>query len=158
MAFNVYRLGRGFRAILAPLSAIIGFSCLLTFLFVLYQPTPGPGIQQRLGWQSWDVVDSTLPLADTDTSIDIGSGDDDVEAGDDMPAEDGVDWWNVTAPQDSVDSASLPLDVWAPLLPHDTGCASLFLLRSSRSSRRSIRNSRYAVFLQSQGCRQALRS
>ncbi|KAL1696645.1 Metallo-dependent phosphatase-like protein [Schizophyllum commune] len=125
MAFNVYRLGRGFRAILAPLSAIVGFSCLLTFLFVLYQPTPGPGIQQRLGWQSWDVVDSTLPFADTDTSIDIGSGDDDVEAGDDMPAEDGVDWWNVTAPQDSVDSASLPLDVWAPLLPHDTGLSEI---------------------------------
>lgn len=36
----------------------------------------------------------------------------------------GVDWWNVTTPTgQTVDSASLPLDVWAPLLPHDTGCA-----------------------------------
>ena len=36
----------------------------------------------------------------------------------------GVDWWNVTTPTDqTADSASLPLDTWAPLLPHDTGRA-----------------------------------
>lgn len=35
----------------------------------------------------------------------------------------GVDWWNVTTPEyNTADTASLPLDVWAPLLPHDTGC------------------------------------
>lgn len=121
MAFNVYRLARGFRAILAPLSAIVGFSCLLTFLFILYQPTPGPGIKQRMGWQSWDVVDLSLPLADSDTSIELGTGDDH----DDSSADEGVDWWNVTAPYNPVDSASLPLDVWAPLLPHDTGLSEI---------------------------------
>ena len=36
----------------------------------------------------------------------------------------GVDWWNVTTPEDNtVDEASLPLDTYAPLLQHDTGCA-----------------------------------
>jgi len=35
-----------------------------------------------------------------------------------------VDWWNVTAPETKVDSSTLPLDVWAPLLPHNTGCTS----------------------------------
>lgn len=35
----------------------------------------------------------------------------------------GVDWWNVTTSEDhTVDAASLPLDIWAPLMPHDTGC------------------------------------
>lgn len=37
----------------------------------------------------------------------------------------GVDWWNVSGipglGQDKVDTTSFPLDVWAPLLPHDTG-------------------------------------
>ncbi|KAJ3496764.1 hypothetical protein NLJ89_g10439 [Agrocybe chaxingu] len=35
--------------------------------------------------------------------------------------ETGVDWWNVTQPENKVDASSLPLDVWSPLLPHDTG-------------------------------------
>jgi hypothetical protein len=40
----------------------------------------------------------------------------------------GVDWWNVSKPQDNtIDAASLPLDEYAPLLPHDTGCASTIL-------------------------------
>jgi hypothetical protein len=35
----------------------------------------------------------------------------------------GVDWWNVTTPEDNtIDTASFPLDTYAPLLPHDTGC------------------------------------
>jgi len=77
-----------------------------------------PGSHQRLGWQSWDVVttieDSTQIPAGGNTS----SGSD--------AASDGVDWWNVTDSVDQkVDFASLPLDVWSPLLPHDTGRASI---------------------------------
>jgi hypothetical protein len=102
------------------MASIIGFSCLLTFIFVLYQPTPGPGRIQRLGWQSWD----TISMSNTDTaqvpadhSVESGQGD---VGG----VPEGVDWWNVTKGQDGkVDPASLPLDVWAPLLPHDTGRA-----------------------------------
>jgi hypothetical protein len=38
-------------------------------------------------------------------------------------APQGVDWWNVTIAEDNtIDAASLPLDTYAPLLPHDTGC------------------------------------
>lgn len=37
---------------------------------------------------------------------------------------DGVDWWDaVNAEQNTADSMSFPLDVWSPLLPHDTGRA-----------------------------------
>lgn len=93
----------------APITACIGFSCLLTFIFILYQPTPGPGIVQKLGWQSWDLIS----MADTQ-----------MEESTSPSVPEGVDWWNVTTPEDNtVDAASLPLDMYAPLLPHDTGCA-----------------------------------
>ncbi|KAF9035690.1 hypothetical protein BDZ89DRAFT_1130305 [Hymenopellis radicata] len=36
------------------------------------------------------------------------------------PPPEGVDWQNVTS-DTPVDSSGLPLDVWAPLLPRDTG-------------------------------------
>jgi hypothetical protein len=120
MARVCSRFFRSLHSILVPSITIIGFSCLLTFFFVLYQPTRGPGDTQRLGWQSWDIV-SLLPSADNVNNIDqeIGSPSQPT-AGD---HDTGVDWWNVTAPDASpIDSTSLPLDVWAPLLPHDTGC------------------------------------
>jgi len=42
----------------------------------------------------------------------------------------GVDWWNVTTPEDNtVDAASLPLDTYAPLLPHDTGLSEITVQR-----------------------------
>jgi hypothetical protein len=100
----------------APISAIIGFSFLLTWIFVLYQPSPGPGVIQRLGWQSWDVI--TMPANTNSTQSDLGAGSSDPN----VPEH--VDWWNVTAPETKVDSSNLPLDVWAPLLPHDAGCTS----------------------------------
>jgi hypothetical protein len=110
MAHSSFRFFRSLRSICVPMTAIIGFSCLLAFVFVLYQPTPGPGSLQRLGWQSWDVVKSSEDYLQVPT--DDGSG------------SEGVDWWNVTNSDDpKVDSSSLPLDVWAPLLPHDTGRA-----------------------------------
>ncbi|KAJ8482432.1 hypothetical protein ONZ45_g14949 [Pleurotus djamor] len=41
-----------------------------------------------------------------------------------------VDWWNVTdGGGQAVDFASLPLDVWNPLLPHDTGLSELTVER-----------------------------
>ncbi|KAG2046800.1 hypothetical protein BDR06DRAFT_1034421 [Suillus hirtellus] len=70
------------RGILLPTAAVIGFSCLLTYFFVLYQPIVRPGIVQHLGWQAWDAVATS---------------------------------WGTTD-----DIESYPLDVWAPLLPHDT--------------------------------------
>ena len=116
MAISLSRIIRFIRSIFVPATAIIGFSCLLTFFFVLYQPTRGPGEVQRLGWQSWDVVSPST------TSNPIASplpGDHDTD----------VDWWNVTDPNaNPVDSASLPLDVWSPLLPHDTGCMFSFFI------------------------------
>ena len=126
MAKAFGRFIRSIHSIFVPTTAIIGFSCLLTFFYVLYQPTRGPGDVQRLGWQSWDIV-SPLPAADPSSNVD--------ETGNQPPPtsgnhDTGVDWWNVTAPgsTNSVDSASLPLDVWAPLLPHGTGCMTLISL------------------------------
>lgn len=119
MAKALGRFIRSIHSIFVPTTAIVGFSFLLTFFYVLYQPTRGPGDVQRLGWQSWDIV-SPLPVADLSSNVN--------ETGNQPPPTSGdqdtdVDWWNVTAPStSSVDSASLPLDVWAPLLPHDTGC------------------------------------
>ncbi|KAI0038233.1 hypothetical protein FA95DRAFT_1665181, partial [Auriscalpium vulgare] len=103
-------------------ATVFSFSCLLTFFFVLYEPTHGAGDVQRLVWQSWDVISSIRPAqspGNTETAApDNGS------PAHDTPAHDGVDWWNVTKPTSPVvDSSSLPLDVWSPLLPHDTGCA-----------------------------------
>lgn len=121
MAYTLYRFFRALRSMCAPITAVVGFSCLLTFIFILYQPTPGPGIAQRLGWQSWDIISNNevnnSPLPSTNSSTGLESGT--------IPhGHEGVDWWNVTAQQQpTVDSASFPLDVWAPLLPHDTGCA-----------------------------------
>lgn len=118
MAISGSRFFRFLQSIFVPVASIVGFSCLLTFIFVLYQPTPGPGSIQRLGWQSWDTINinNADPVqAPAEHGVETGHGD-----GGSYP--DGVDWWNVTGGQDEkVDPASLPLDVWAPLLPHDTG-------------------------------------
>ena len=124
MAVSFARLGRFLRSIFAPTAAIFGFSCLLTFIFVLYQPHPGPGALQRLGWQSWDSVQEVSRPSPVSSS---GQTSEESEASPStsQPNE-GVDWWNVTSPEDvaAYDPASLPLDVWDPLMPHDTGCKS----------------------------------
>lgn len=119
MAFSCFRLFRALKSMCAPITAVIGFSCLLTFIFILYQPTPGPGDIQRLGWQSWAVITTSDDAhnAASSTNTSIGGS-----ISEDIP--EGVDWWNVTSPGEKFDSSNLPLDVWAPLLPHDTGCAS----------------------------------
>ncbi|KAK0457796.1 Metallo-dependent phosphatase-like protein [Desarmillaria tabescens] len=123
MAFSLKRFFRGMRSACAPIMAIICFSLMLTYIFILYQPTPGPGIKQRLGWQSWDIVSmSESDLASAANTTAPTSGTDE-----DIP--DGVDWWNVTQGDATYDSASLPLDVWGPLLPHDTGLSEITLTR-----------------------------
>lgn len=112
MAVFCGRFFRFFRALFTPLAAIAAFSFLLTFVFILYQPTPGPGISQRLGWQSWDAV----------TTVDYfeqGGKENESTPQDDHPAPSTV-WWNVTVPED--DTSSYPTDAWVPLWPHDTGC------------------------------------
>ncbi|KAH9829999.1 Metallo-dependent phosphatase [Rhodofomes roseus] len=124
MAFSLFRFGRFLRSIFSPLAAFVVFSCLLTFVFVLYQPNAGPGAKQRVGWQSWEVVNegtaSGSSTGGTAGSPVVGT-----------PSQaDGVDWWNVTAVEKpTVDSASLPLDVWDPLLPHDTGLSEIEITR-----------------------------
>lgn len=126
MAVSFARLGRFLRSIFAPTAAIFGFSCLLTFIFVLYQPHPGPGALQRLGWQSWDPIQE-VPRPGSATSSGQTSEELEVPGGGESHSDVGVDWWNVTSPEDaaSYDPVSLPLDVWDPLMPHDTGCKSL---------------------------------
>jgi hypothetical protein len=120
MAISCFRFFRALRTICAPITAIVGFSFLLTWIFILYQPSPGPGVVQRLGWQSWDVI--TMPDA-SQTATPAGSS-----SGHNNVVPEGVDWWNVTLPEDKVDSSNFPLDVWAPLLPHNTGCALIHFL------------------------------
>lgn len=121
MGFSLFRLGRFLRSIFVPTASVITFSCLLVFFFVLYQPTPGPGSIQKLGWQSWEVVElytgqssgsgkTSEALGETNTGHGAGS------------VPEGVDWWNVTTEPDLEDIASLPLDLWDPLMQHDTGC------------------------------------
>jgi len=118
--FNCYKCFRGLRSICAPITATIGFTLMLTYVFVLYQPSRGPGIKQKMGWQSWEVITTSNGSGETHAPSPSSN----------TSTDGGVDWWNVTAPEDKVDFSSLPLDVWSPLLPHNTGCeSSLISLR-----------------------------
>ncbi|RDX54151.1 Metallo-dependent phosphatase [Lentinus brumalis] len=123
MAFSLFRLARFIRSIFVPTASIVAFSCLLTFIFVLYQPTPGPGSIQKLGWQSWDVVSEGSSLASGGYAESVEAGSTGSESG---SVPEGVDWWNVTATE-TVDTASLPLDVWDPLMQHDTGLSEIHI-------------------------------
>lgn len=122
-SFTIFRVGRFLRSIMVPTIAVIGFSFLLTFVFVLYQPTPGPGSIQHLGWQAWDIVTETNGNSN-DTLLDISNETVPAPSGQDS----GVDWWDVTtANTGAADLSSLPLDVWDPLMPHDTGCKLYYI-------------------------------
>ena len=125
------RFFRAVRTLVTPLAAISAFAFLLTFIFILYQPTPGPGALQRLGWQSWDAV----------TTVDYF--DKGGQAPQDQPAS-STEWWNVTTPAE--DGSSYPTDAWVPLWPHDTGRAfpHSSLLQTLTSS--SIRDCDHPVF------------
>ncbi|KAI0630843.1 Metallo-dependent phosphatase [Trametes polyzona] len=121
--FTLFRLARFIRSIFVPTASIIAFSCMLTFIFILYQPTPGPGSIQQMGWQAWEVVTEYGGQASTaqrpSEALDIP----------DAPANvpDGVDWWNVTTGTEAIDTASLPLDIWDPLMQHDTGLSEIHI-------------------------------
>lgn len=120
MPSSCFRIFRAVRSVCLPVTTVIGFCFLLTWVFILYQPTPGPGVIQRMGWQSWESVDER-PL-----NIGVSTGNNNTGTGKGSNTGGGaggdVDWWNVTATEDNVDYAGLPLDVWNPLLPHNTGC------------------------------------
>ena len=118
MALSLFRFARFLRSIFVPTASIIAFSCLLTFIFVLYQPTPGPGSIQKLGWQSWDIVTDGLVGQSPASALETTTPDNDGTVGT-VPV--GVDWWNVSTGAETIDTASLPLDVWDPLMQHDTG-------------------------------------
>ncbi|KAI0315885.1 Metallo-dependent phosphatase [Amylostereum chailletii] len=132
------RFFRFLRSIFVPATTTFAFACLLTFFFVLYQPTRGPGDLQRLGWQAWESI--SVPAgsaAASGGSVDdtVAGGGGDVSAGGDGGLHD-VDWWNVTtASGSSADSASLPLDAWSPLMPHDTGLSEIMVVRCMWDSR-----------------------
>lgn len=119
MALNVFgRLSRFLRATFVPAALVFSFSILLTFVFILYKPGFGPGGLQRVGWQAWEpVFDSSSAYSGGNSGV--GAVDEEQTVGDDWD----VDWWNVTKLEGGADTASLPLDIWHPLLQHDTGCA-----------------------------------
>ena len=76
------------------------------------QPTKGPGEKQRLGWQSWETVSTSGAAAQKPVEESVS------------PGSNVTDWWDVEADKVTTpDTSSLPLSDWAPLLPHDTGCA-----------------------------------
>lgn len=109
---SFFRFFRFLRSFFLPAVAIGGLCFLLTAFLVLYQPLEGPEHVQRLGWQSWSVInlDDKSSASSTGASSGTTTG---------SPNGSGVDWWNVTVPEaPQIDSA---LDVWNPLLPHDTG-------------------------------------
>ncbi|KAK7687305.1 hypothetical protein QCA50_009810 [Cerrena zonata] len=123
------RLTRFLKSIFAPATTIFCFSVLLTFIFILYQPTPGPGALQRLGWQSWDAI-VDRPVTADHVNVETPPTGGDASGAISIPGtpstSPGVDWWNVTNPTTGqYDPVSLPLDVWDPLMPHDTGLSEI---------------------------------
>ena len=117
-----------------PFVILISFCVLLSFFLILYKSLDnpaGPGKIQRLGWQSWDIIAPLnangeiivdVPLSPGSSSPPPSSG------GEKEGTPSGVDWWDIPEPEPTAVSSSLPLDQWAPLLPHDTGseCLSEF--------------------------------
>ncbi|PPR01694.1 hypothetical protein CVT24_001522 [Panaeolus cyanescens] len=114
-----FKFYRSLRSICTPLIVLVGFTLMLTYVFILYQPNVGPGMQQRMGWQSWTVI--SIPANKTSATPS--------QSHTDTTADKSVDWWNVTSPAEPVDSSTLPLDIWSPLLPHDTGLSEIALSR-----------------------------
>ncbi|KAF8631933.1 hypothetical protein AX15_002186 [Amanita polypyramis BW_CC] len=118
MPTRPHRLFSHLSSFCTPFATTVGIGLILTYIFILYQPSFGPGGIQRLGWQSWDIVvlNNSVHTPQSSLQNDHGSS-----ASDDKT----VDWWNVTKLDDSIDTSSFPLDAWAPLLPHDTGLSEI---------------------------------
>ncbi|KAH9926297.1 Metallo-dependent phosphatase [Epithele typhae] len=125
-AFSLFRFARFLRSIFVPTASIIGFSFLLTYIFILYQPTPGPGSIQRVGWQSWEIItEGSVGGQDTAGSLETTSGSNTDSTNPTVPH--GADWWNVSTTTETTDSASLPLDTWDPMMQHDTGLSEIHI-------------------------------
>lgn len=131
MGFSAHRLSKVARTTCAPFTAVLGFSVLLTIVFILYQPTRGPDDLQKLGWQSWATV-SPKPATNGDVATNNTTTQGDQTGSGNIPP--GTDWWDVETPEPEIESSSLPLDVWDPLMPHDTGCTCVFPYRSQLRS------------------------
>ncbi|KAG6331867.1 hypothetical protein ID866_7223 [Astraeus odoratus] len=137
MARSCTAIFRFLRSIAEPTLAVVCFSALLTFIFILYQPTPGPGISQRVGWQSWDSISPSSYLGNGTSAQDgqhpSQSGEQPGGETEEPPSDTdwwNTDWWNVSHPgDDPADISSYPLDSWAPLLPHDTGLSEISITR-----------------------------
>lgn len=109
-SFTLYRLFRFISASSANITATLGITAMLTFVWVLYQPNLGPGLSQKMGWQAWDTVvtgDAAGPVNAVNEA---------------PPVHLGGAWWNISEIEKWQDEASLPLDVWSPILPHANGC------------------------------------
>ncbi|KAF8517953.1 Metallo-dependent phosphatase [Hysterangium stoloniferum] len=114
------RIIRRLRAAGAHITAFILFSGLLTYIFILYQPTKGPGEKQQLGWQSWEIVSSDLGSVQEPVDEDIST----------LPPDNSTDWWDTESNKESsIETSSLPLTYWNPLLPHDTGLTEIAITR-----------------------------
>ena len=113
MGFSAHRLLKVAQTTCASSNAFPAFSFLLTIIFVLYQPTRGPGDLQKLGSQPWAAV-SSKTITYGRMAIDNIT----TPGGNTIPESvpPGTDWWDV-----EVGGPSLPLDVWDPLTPRDTG-------------------------------------
>ncbi|TFK29749.1 phosphatase DCR2 [Coprinopsis marcescibilis] len=134
MAFcgGCFKFLRGVRSVCLPVGSVVLFSLLLTWIFILNKHGHGPGLVQKISWQSWETAyppnfipasSKTGPtknetIITLPNPVDAGNSPD----GGDLPQD--VDWWNVTKPKE-IDYASLPLDVWSPLIPHDTGLSEI---------------------------------
>jgi hypothetical protein len=89
------------RSCAVPITLSLLFGFLLASLLLLSEPSKPA---RKLGWQSWDLilaVEGGNGTAGNETTVNDGGEVDDQVAG-----------WK---------DASLPLDVWDPLLPHRTG-------------------------------------
>jgi hypothetical protein len=112
-----FKFLRGVRSVCLQATTFVAFSLLLTWTFILYKPSSGPGLKQRISWQSWEEVSSKSLSSSSRPAPDDTRPN--PAAGVELPND--VDWWNVTHEDNEIDYASLPLDVWSPLLPHITG-------------------------------------
>lgn len=121
---SIFRFFRYLRSFLLPIAAVGALVFLLSAFLVLYQPLQGPEHVQRVGWQSWSII-SLYDNSMNHTGQGSGSVTEPQHGSD-------VDWWNVTQhPDAKLDGNNFPLDVWNPLLLHDTGCTCYDLLAVS---------------------------
>lgn len=92
---------------IVPVTLLLVVASGFRALFILYHEQGPTG--QHLGWQSWDVING-------DASVPSG--------GSSANKSEGKEWWEA----ETLDAGprpmgmTLPLDTWAPLLPHSTGC------------------------------------